>query len=74
MSDREHGYRIPSKPYVPPEREQIAGVPVSPQPQPLVERQVEALVNKLLSLEVTREEIAAILTAAAEPYIDPEPG
>lgn len=41
-------------------------------PKPLVERQIDALCNKLLSLGVSREEIAAIMTATAEPYVGPD--
>ena len=58
----------------------IASPTVEPDPYasvrgaPMIERQIDALCNKLLSLGVTRDEIAAILTAASEPYVGPSDG
>lgn len=43
----------------------------APAKRDIRDRQIDALCNKLLSLGVGREEIAAILTATAEPYVGP---
>lgn len=42
-------------------------------PVDLRDRQIEALTLRLRALGVPIEEIAAIMTAAAEPYVEPGP-
>jgi hypothetical protein len=65
MDEEDPGFRI--EPILPPHE---PFMPISAKDPR--ERQIEALVNALLALGVTRERIAGIMLAAAEPYIAPE--